>query len=395
MTLSEIRRKLGNIVDLAGTGLGAIRAPELGISELIAGGNTNRTGQKPQYQTATNNLLDRVYGSPTGVQAGQVTLGEMQGPAYPGNNTTMAGIPQDNGFDAGVADAGTGLTGSGSGEAQLTPQQLMEIRDAYLAQIRQAAQTQGSQGALQYAQQLQELDQAIADNLSEAQGYVQSYNKNINAFRDSKDLGDVNRQGYFSGLSPNAFQSSQATSQDFANNKYAEGLGDYFSQAEDAVGSGFLSNPNDASQLSATSQFGRQRAGIGQDRSGLESSYNAFTGGLQDYIASAENGANAYIASGGQGNIGEYGQPGSFNYVPGQRKQVTPGQVDLSGITPYTSFQSLSSVPQSGGGGYGKVLNPTNPFKDQSTVDQYLGKTNTGLNQGGIDYLKKYLAGSY
>jgi hypothetical protein len=251
---------LGNIFDKVGT---ALNLPEFGLSEGLAGKATANTNNRP---LAGTNAFYQGPGQPylqvnqprqnpvlTGDQLGAQLLAnpeiqQLFGPAggYQGSSKTSDNIDP---FSAalGAGDFGSGATagaqasyqpnyvtygnqqfdlndpGGRSSFFQAKQRDLATYRDQIQQQADQNATTATAQARDEYSRTLSSIDQQLADLDTQAKQYVNEYNQTKDKFSQDKSLGDVNRGQYFAGLGANAFQSSQATSQDYADQQYAQG----------------------------------------------------------------------------------------------------------------------------------------------------------------------------
>lgn len=239
-----------------------------------------------------------------------------------------------------------------------------------------------SKGKKSSDKQIADLNTQLNDTYQEAKGYVDTYLTNVNEFGDQYQMGNVKRQQFFAGLSPNAFQSSQGTSQDFAQNKYIEGLGAYAKEANQNVGSAFLANaqanPNtpDYSTLDTNSAFGRNVAGIKGAQQDIATAFN-------DFVTQANQNVNQQAAdtSTSLKAIDQYGK------TVDPLAKATLNQVNNSAITPYTTFQQGGA--QAPVQGTAPVTYGTTPINTQAPLDQFLG-TNR-LSSASKDYLSSWL----
>lgn len=272
-------------------------------------------------------------------------------------------------------------------------------RDSLMKQAEESFKLGDTQAVQQYQQYLTELDQNIADVEAEAKNYVQDYQKTLTGFNDEKKSGDVSRQSYFSNISPNAFQSSQATSQGAANNKYLEGLTDLTNQAQSTVGLDYLNDPTKGiNAFAPDSQFGRNVGSINTQRTGLQNSFNSYRTNAQNQLQQSQSqiGQN-YLDSLNSENA----QLGAVDIQQGKNpfqyglQSVQPYQApkaDLGQYSQYTNFQSLAN-PTAQGSQYQKPVQTQNAFT-QNSLDTYLNRTNTKMADGQKnDWFTKYLQG--
>jgi hypothetical protein len=169
-------------------------------------------------------------------------------------------------------------------------------------------------------------------------------------------LGTVNRQNYFANLSPNAFQSSQGTSQAYA-----------------------LGQLNEAGQQ-ATNAANLNRTDINAQMGDIQSSYNDYNTQralqAQQAIESGYSGAASAAQSHGW-NVNAFRPSGDYT-----------AQVDTSQYTPYLNFQQVANSPSQQA--YGKVLGQQTPQPGNQSVNQFLGYT---PNKSNYNYLNQYLQG--
>jgi len=231
-----------------------------------------------------------------------------------------------------------------------------------------------------YNQQLSQLDQAIQDTQTQAQEYVRSYKKDVDQFGQNYELGNVKRQSYFAGLSPNAYQSSQGTSQEYAGKEYLKGIGEMARSAQQNVGADFLSNPNAFNKLAPSSIYGRNIAGNQQQKNNLANAFN-------DYLNSINRDVQDQADSTATGlQLGP-----NYDYASNPLASPTANKSDVSPYTPYTEFRNP------GGGttpvtpiGSQKVMTP-NAFTSGTPLENFLGQNQ--LTNPQTDWLRKYLLG--
>jgi hypothetical protein len=244
-----------------------------------------------------------------------------------------------------------------------------------LTLLTQARDEEISKGRKTSDQNLAQIDQEIQDTFSQAKTYAQEYQQNVNEFGEGFNVGNVKRQQMFAGLSPNAFQSSQGTSQAFAEGKYLEGLGQMAQEAQGNVGNAFLQNPNDINALGESTIYGRN---IGQLQGQKVDVANAFN----DYLNKTQQ--DVYSQAADISNQLSTNKPFTFN-----RSQIaapTAGKADLTPYTPYTGFQQGNvNIPLTQST---KVYTP-NAFTEQTPIDAFLGRNQLSGKQK--DYLKSYL----
>lgn len=188
---------------------------------------------------------------------------------------------------------------------------------------------------------------------------LNSFNKSLDLFNTGKDeytkqlsqlyegfgQGNVNRQNYFSQLSPDTYQSGQGSSSDYANTKYQQGYGETNQARNDWKGS------------------------LDQGVSRLGTDYNNW---MSDYQRSLSNQKNTnqdtYNSNRDTLNTSALALGNGISkqgFTP--LADINQSQVDLSAYTPYTNFQGLQSSP--GANMFSKFLAP----KSQDPLSQTLG----------------------
>ncbi len=281
---------------------------------------------------------------------------------------------------------------------------LTQQRDDALSTAENAFKNNDKQSVAQYQSYLTQLDQNLADVDAEAQSYAKGYFKTVEGFNEGKRQGDAGRQNFFATSSPNAFQSSQATSQQYGNNKYLEGLTDLADQGNDATGLDYLNafdktTGTSSGQLSTGSQFGRNVGSINTQRKGLEDNFNVFReGALNSYQDTQtkigqqyQTGLSNQSESLGQVDLSQNKNP--FQYGVQSTTPYKAPAANMSAYTPYTTFSSLSN-PTTTGSTYQKPVG-TNAFSQQG-IEQWLGQTGTNLNpKQKNDWFQKNLQGKY
>jgi hypothetical protein len=269
--------------------------------------------------------------------------------------------------------------------------QLTQQRDLAYQQALDNWSTADKASRQTYSDNLAKLDQNIADIDAAAKDWTKNYLATVQGFNENKGQGDINRQSYFAQLSPNAFQSSQATSQQYANNKYVQGLSDLAGQAQNAVGLGYVNafDPNNAnsvndSLLDPSSQYGRNYGSAVAQKNSLANAfanYNAAAAKqLQDANTQIGQNYQSALASNAE-NLGQLDLAQGVSPFKYGVQTTTPYQapaIDLSQYTPYTTFGSLSDTSIPGNTYTPPVKKSLNAFQ-QPTLDSWLGRTNTVL----------------
>lgn len=166
-------------------------------------------------------------------------------------------------------------------------------------------------------------------------------------------LGTVNRQNYFSDLSPNAYQSAQGSSQAYSLGKLNEGS----QQTIDAANLNRTDlNATMADTGAAYNDYISQRQAQGQqDLAAQQAQINQYReGGATEFANTAQ------------------GRGWDVNAFTPKIDYSAP-QVNMSNFTPYLNFQQLSQAP--GQAAYGKVLGQQKTTPGSQSVNQYLNYT--------------------
>lgn len=271
---------------------------------------------------------------------------------------------------------------------------LVAERDNYLADLQTRLGRELSDAERSRDINLASLDQDIADTETEARNYVKEYGRTVKEFGEGKALGDVNRQFRFAQLSPNAFQSSEATSANYANDQYLRGLSDLAAGAEETVGGQYLANPEDIAQLGASSVLGRQRANLFADRNRIGEEFNRYLTDQQRALEQGTTQANEYVTSQADNLTGQLVGIGGIGQLPryqAARNAFAPAQTNMANLSAYTPFTNFSAVPAGVQPGAGFTPRRTSGFSENTGIDTYLGSTQ--LNTKDKDILRKYLLG--
>lgn len=408
------RQAVGNLFDKVGT---KFKLPEIGLSELLAGGRTTNTGTKPLAQNQALNYFSQ------GNRQADPSMAAEGGPqidaAYLQQNWQQMGYSspeqalQDNGFPlpeaqpanslaTAIASYGGNTGSSGGSSTAITPQytylngQQYNITDptqraafiqARNGQLQQQASGQINQyqdqinrslrdAGITNARQLEDINMQMGELDKSGQENQRMFDSGVNDINQSYDLGTVNRANYFAQLSPNAFQSSQGTGQQFANNKRLEGLADTQRVYDENTGT-----------------INQNRLGLQRDQADLGQAYNAFLGDTQNDLNSFTTNANNFYtgqqdqARSGIDNYNQKAGVKDFSYNRQAIAPITLGQANINQFTPYTSFQSLSQSPEAN---YFAAATPKS--NGLNAKDQYLGYSPTTQDK---DYINQYLKRGY
>lgn len=202
------------------------------------------------------------------------------------------------------------------------------MRDQYISQAESQSRSALEDAARSYGQNLGSLDQDISNLGRSKEQYGRGAARNITELGEGYNHGTAKRGAFFGQRAPRAYESSQGSSQLYARGKLQQGIGDVTSALEEA-------NIN----------FGQQQQGLQQERGNLEYGYNRFAGDQQSYLERARQAAAEYYNTQGANAFNIEG-PGAFNYARNQFQEYQPRQVDLSSITPYTTFSQLPGAQQ-------------------------------------------------
>lgn len=251
-------------------------------------------------------------------------------------------------------------------QAQLS--NLGSARDTSINQLNQGVQNNLSQAQLQDAQALGTYNQNAAD-------YGRSLANNVVNLGQGYNLGQVNNQQQFAGLSPNAFQSSQATSQQYGTDQYNKGLTQLQQQQAENVGSNYLQNgqidPNSAIGKMIAAENGNYNLFATQENQALQNgtqAANVAYGQGADQVASNLQNLNAYAGAQQPSytSVGyDYNAPSLGAYSPYQTPGGNPYTVPTTNIgqyTPYTSAAQLAQSPQAQSPSPATWTGSSNPF---------------------------------
>lgn len=382
---------LGNLIDRVGAKL---KLPEFGLSELLAGGRTVNTGDQV--------LSSRVDPSSLSGENYFTVLQREQGAnpyLPPAPATTPPGGPDIAGYDAQQFDLGNyfavGSTGGTSAQPvyflgqyfnlanpadrqrynSVRTQYLNDRYNQYIASEDKALRQDLEEAERSYGQNLADIDLSL-DNLSRnRQAYLDESQRNSRSLAEQFRTGQAQRANYFNRLSPNAYQSSQGTSEEYAKGKYDEALAD-------------LSKADERALLG----FSQDEAVLQRDRGNLETLYNQY---ISQRRTQSERARQQYFAS-LQGDLDrgatELAQvsPSSskFNFNRSPYNPYQAQSVDISEYTPYLDFNALSQSPTAN---YFKKIGAASTSK-LDPLSQHLGYTDAPKE---VDHLKNHLTRGY
>jgi hypothetical protein len=168
-------------------------------------------------------------------------------------------------------------------------------------------------------------------------------------------------------LSPNAFQSSQATSSDFQNQNYLKALGEKVKEADYNVGNAFLQG----GELS-----GAYGTNVGRLKTQKTDAANAFNNFMQETNESV-NASKDEIASG-------LGSSSAYKYARTNIAAPETMKADTSFFTPFAvNGQEVNNMAT------GTGFKPNNAFSQGTPLEGYLGKSKLGKKDQ--DFLRNYL----
>lgn len=269
-------------------------------------------------------------------------------------------------------------------------------RDQYILDLETQIGRSITDAELQRDSGLASISQDIADTEMAAANFVRDYTAQVNRFGDEKAVGDVRRQQAFSALSPNAFQSAQASSQGFANQQFLQGLGEMAAGAAENVGADFLADPTDFNRLGTDTVLGRQRANLFADRENVGTQYNRFVQDRQEQLLRGRQEAQDRVTQGAEDLTGTFAPINMaqgldpFRYNRFAFNPATLGQADLSRFTPFTNFQGTAPREVQGGTGF-VPRTGRNLFTDTTPLENFLGQNR--LTDTDRDFLRNYLLG--
>jgi hypothetical protein len=236
-----------------------------------------------------------------------------------------------------------------------------------------------SKGNLDYNRKraLEQLESRKKEIQLQRENYFKEAEKQGQQFVDDKMLGDVNRGVGFGRRSSNAFQSSQATSQDFADKKLMEGLAEQESakkQTDDSFTNYF--SELDKTNLDQQRQYEQDLSGLSRAEADAKFMRDNFVN--QSRSQYAGNLAPLDLKQG----ITDF----SSRYQLQPFSNVNTVQADTSKYQPVTTFQGGEFA--SSGSGPSKLLKPgtTDP------LDEFYGYK---PDEREKNYFQDYMQGAY
>lgn len=254
-------------------------------------------------------------------------------------------------------------------------------RDQQISQINRQLGESLQNAALQQGQQLGTFNQNATD-------YGRGVANNIVGLGQGYDIGTVNNQQQFAGLSPNAFQSGQGTSQQYAGDQYNKGLNQLHQNLAETVGGDYLNNGS----IDQNSAIGKQIAGLNQQ-------YNMFTGDARNSAQLGIQNANNAYGTGMDQNLSNLQALYNYAGLPqfkfnsqGYNPNALPN-VDISQYTPYANSSQLAGSQQAQQPSPATWTGSGNPFSgllgynpnatETNYLNAFLGKGNTPATATG------------
>jgi hypothetical protein len=363
----------------------------------VAGVSTQ--GYDPSYQGS----LDASFG--------MQDPGAVQDPAYTGAyQTANTAKVLSNMFGAADAGTATGTTG-GTGDAQQVsfngvvyntgdPAQLdayfqarlsylTQVRDQYLQEANSAASSSLTDAAKTYAEQAAQIDQDIADTQVKASDLRNAFQQNIKGLDQSRSqgLGDITSR--YASYSPNAFQSSQGTLEDYTNQNYFGELANQLGQADEKIGANYLSSGNMA-DIGENSLVGQQLSRYNQDRSGIDPALQTYRDQTQQGLNQNVQGINDWVTQQKDAissDIGQFNPTYAFNAFGYGRNGAGSaiGGVTGADLGKLNPFQGSASYAQGTTPGYTAPFKPT---KNQNALDTYLNRYDQSTKSGVLNRFK-------
>lgn len=216
------------------------------------------------------------------------------------------------------------------------------------------------------AKQLGTIKMNLANLDTQYKAYLKSVDDTLGGLDEAYRSGNAQRMATFAALSPNAYQSSQATSEQYATDKYNKAVTDV-NAAKDQTGA----------------SFGQQQGLYNADINDLGSAFENYQKGAaqtrDQNIRSAQDNVDSQLASTAtslapidvaQGNYNP------FKYDTSPVKNLVTVNPDVSAYTPAVSFGALQGDPRTNlfaNPQGGKYIAPTGT--PMNTLASYLGLT--------------------
>lgn len=247
-----------------------------------------------------------------------------------------------------------------------------------LAPMQKQLEISNKQADQTYGEQSDAIKRDLGNLGDQYTAYNHNYDTGIYNANQGYDLGAVNRQNMFAQASPNAFQSSQGSGEQYARTQLDKELGDMAYNKS-------LTDKN----------YNQQEAGLKQqfnpdtNTGDLATNYNLFKQQSQNSLDQWAHQMNTYYGAQkdllSNGAIQAYGGAnpdiGKFNFTAQTGQPLQGVNTDTSQYSPYTNFQQLQSSPQANffGSFQPQVTPPA-----QSPLQQNLGQVPTNQDRSQI-----------
>ncbi len=394
------RKAAGNLVDVVGT---KNKLPEMGLSELIAGGSTFNTGRA---QAAENEV--KVGGAYPPTPNEWQRLGyssEEEYQQYLANGYTGS----KSGYTNWLKDQATkSVAGGGGGGAAYEPNnanvgdRVFDLNDPgqlqdyintvndklngdfeyYANRSNQAKELDIAQAKADEEEAIYNIDRALKKLGESRDQYTEDYTRSVADLAEGFRQGTAKRQSFYASVAPRVYQSSQGTSQEYAKRKYVEGQGRY-----------------EQDKTRAMNAFADTEQDYGRSREGIINKFNLFKTQREQQSADeiAEK-ARSVEEMRGQAKAKTLNYTDSLrNAGVSSNKFATPtfSATDLSGYSPanvnlndlmqFIKFQpagtttgstnayttSAIATPESGGESLGNYMGYEEESTEPSTINAY------------------------
>ncbi len=226
----------------------------------------------------------------------------------------------------------------------------------------------------------QQIQQALASLKEQVGQYETEYTRSLEDLFEGFNQGTAKRQAYYAALAPRVYQSSQGTSQKYAEGKYDEGKKRYAEDRERAMNA-----------------FSRAETGYRQNSLDAKNSLEAYkirrNAEMQDQIANKrreiQEAKDQLLGVSRQAGAGGSRWAGVGMYDPG-KLDFSPSQVGLGDINPFIRFNPVGTsqntitggaptartaatiaTPQAGGQSLSNYLGYQAPDEEEATINAY------------------------
>jgi len=226
----------------------------------------------------------------------------------------------------------------------------------------------------------QQIQQALASLKEQVGQYNTEYTRSLEDLFEGFNQGTAKRQSYYAALAPRVYQSSQGTSQKYAEGKYDEGKKRYAEDKERAMNA-----------------FSRAETGYRQNALDTKNSLEAYkirrNAEMQDQIANKrreiQEAKDQLLGVSRQAGAGGSRWAGVGMYDPG-KLDFSPSQVGLGDINPFIRFNPVGTsqntitggaptartaatiaTPQAGGQSLSNYLGYQAPDEEEATINAY------------------------